>query len=265
MNEQPNNIISIEKGREIKINAIENLKIEVEKNLTELGLLLTEASERYEVAQKFGSEEEISRLFDIIFHTEESIKQQEKILGEVNEKLHTLIGRSSERGSVAQERHFTELTTEQGSIYLSLPDGRTQRFKKATDELHEPQDVLVFIPPYKLIGATVVGHYPEIFKGVTNEDQFMQVLLKHVHSSGYTSRIVSNKGIELKKNQDVSNAERVFLHFISRSNPNDNFLLPVSKEPKLGYSTYDTRVYLDERGKNVRDRHLGNKIVDIKY
>lgn len=45
-----------------------------------------------------------------------------------------------------QERQKpAEVITARGSVYRYLSDGRTQRFKTATGELHEPQDTLVFI------------------------------------------------------------------------------------------------------------------------
>lgn len=38
--------------------------------------------------------------------------------------------------------------TEKGSVYTYLPDGRTQRFKKAANETYSPQDAIVFIPDW---------------------------------------------------------------------------------------------------------------------
>lgn len=46
--------------------------------------------------------------------------------------------------------------TEQGSVYTYLEDGTTQRFQKATDTLHEPQDAIVFVPDYGTL-AVILG------------------------------------------------------------------------------------------------------------
>ena len=164
-----------------------------------------------------------------------------------------------------EEKRPVELTTERGSVYQYLPDGRTQRFKTATGELNEPQDTLVFIPPYDLIGTQAVKAYPKIFNGVENETQFTQILLEYAQTSGKTIRVINGKGVELKDAQEVATAGQIFLYFVDKNNPKSNFFLPASKEPKLGYSTYDTRKYTDEQGGTIRERHMGNKVIDIKY
>ncbi len=72
-----------------------------------------------------------------------------------------------------------EITTAKGSVYKYLPDGRTQRFKQATGELNDPQDSIVFIPPWDMIKAPAMKAYPEIFGHIENEAQYEQVLLEY--------------------------------------------------------------------------------------
>ena len=43
------------------------------------------------------------------------------------------------------------IVTEHGSVYQYLPDGRTQRQNKVKDKTYEPQDILVFVPPYEWV------------------------------------------------------------------------------------------------------------------
>ena len=41
-----------------------------------------------------------------------------------------------------------------------------------------------------------------------------------------------------------------------------DFLIPVAREPKKGFYTFDTRKY-KENGEHKREKHLGNKIKEI--
>jgi hypothetical protein len=62
------------------------------------------------------------------------------------------------------ERHKpTRLVTAKGSVYTYLPDGRTQRYKAATETLEAPQDLLVFMPPWNTIETKAKELYPEVF------------------------------------------------------------------------------------------------------
>lgn len=163
------------------------------------------------------------------------------------------------------ERFPTEFTTARGSVYRYLPDGRTQRSKMASGEVFEPQDIIVFIPPYGQVINKATELYPEIFKGIKNEVQFRQILLEYSQLSGRTIRIVNSEGVELTTPQELKETDRVFLNFIDKNNSNRNFFLPASKEPKIGYATYDTRKFTNEEGETLRVRHIGNDVIDIKY
>ncbi|MEI8337976.1 MAG: hypothetical protein WCF92_02405 [bacterium] len=158
-----------------------------------------------------------------------------------------------------------EVITARGSVYKYLPDGRTQRYKKATEELSDPQDLLVFIPPWEKISTQVKATYPEIFKDINDEDDYNQFLLKYIHQEGLTIRPTDNQGKELKTNVDVEKAEAAFLAFIDKKDLKKLFYLPVSKEPKLDYSTYDTTKFVGEDGETYRQKHIGNKVTEIKY
>ncbi len=157
-----------------------------------------------------------------------------------------------------------EFTTAKGSVYTYLPDGRTVRFKNATNEKLEPQDVCVFLPPWAEINIKAKEIYPEIFVGIENEVQFEQVILPYAQMPGYTMKVCDRGGSELITNADVAKADQVFILFSDKKNPNNSFYLPASGEPKIGYSTFDTRVY-EKDGKRLRSTHIGNKVVGIKY
>lgn len=94
MNEKPNNVIPIEKGKEIQINTI---KTQIEKIITGLKLLLTDIDEKYDDAQEYGDDERIKGLLDIIFRIEQQIRDAELLFKEADEELHKFAEQSLEK------------------------------------------------------------------------------------------------------------------------------------------------------------------------
>lgn len=164
-----------------------------------------------------------------------------------------------------QEKQVTRVITARGSVYEYLPDGRTQRYKKATAELNEPQDTLTFIPPWEQVKNEAIKRFPSVFSGIESQTQYEQVLLTYAQIPGHTIRVVNREGQELKTNSDTREAGTVFLQFIDNNNPNNNFYLPVSVDPKVGYLTFDTRKYKNQEGETMRERHIGNAVSEIFY
>lgn len=164
-----------------------------------------------------------------------------------------------------QPKVLRSVTTAKGSKYTYLPDGRTQRFKKVTGELEEPQDVLVFIPPWDMIKDQAIKFYPAIFSGIENQLQYEQLLLEYSQISGRTIRPRSPEGREIFTNQEAKSVSRVFLDFVDRSKAAADFTLPVSVEPKKGYLSFDTKKYSNEKGETIRELHIGNRVVEIEY
>ncbi len=157
------------------------------------------------------------------------------------------------------------VTTAKGSVYTYLPDGRTQRFKKVTNELHEPQDVLVFIPPWELIKDEAPKLYPKIFSNIESPGYYQEILLEYAQYPGRTIRPVDEKGSLVESNKQAKEASRVFLAFIDKNNPDLSFTLPVSINPKPGWNSFDTRKFVDKNGEEFRERHIGNEVVNIEY
>ncbi len=157
------------------------------------------------------------------------------------------------------------VTTSHGSRYMYLPDGRTQRHKKVTNEVHDPQDLLVFIPMFDLIKKQGLEFYPSIFTGIENEVQFHQMLLEYGQHKDKTIRAMDKKSKEIFTNKEAKEAEKVFLAFVDKLDKNNSFSLPVSIVPKIGYNSFDTRKFINENGKSMRERHIGNKVTEIVY
>lgn len=164
--------------------------------------------------------------------------------------------------AVEEEKEIDHIVTAKGSVYTYLPDGTTQRYKKVENKDYEPQSALVFIPDYE----TLKNSAPDSFKIEEtlgeNELQYMQILLGYLHIQGQTF-IMNEKKEAIYTNDDVQKADRVYLAFVNGTH--DDFAIPVSKKPKVGFSTYDTRVYTNEEGNERVERHIGNKVVEIVY
>jgi len=159
------------------------------------------------------------------------------------------------------------VTTARGSVYTYLEDGKTQRFKKAEESLKEPQDLLVFIPPWETIADKALELYPYIFEGVDNSVQFEQVILEYAQDqTGKKTIRPAINSEEVYSLVDRDPSEQVFLNFIDKENKRVDFILPTSREPKIGYSTFDARMFYDEEtGNRMRERHIGNEVISIEY
>lgn len=149
--------------------------------------------------------------------------------------------------------------TAKGSTYKYLPDGKTQRFKKVEGKEHEPQDILTFVPNYEWIKSNNPQWLEK--QGLENDTQYTQYLLEKVQGKGKVW-IVDSKGKKIETNQDAKTADRLFIAFGKKDGTVEDFI-PVSKEPVIGFYTYDSRIHFDEKGERYRDRHLGNKVVKI--
>ena len=166
---------------------------------------------------------------------------------------------------INKEEEPRSITTANGSTYTYLNNGKTQRYKKATETLQEPQDLLVFIPPWDKIAEKAKVMYPDIFVGIENEIQFEQLILAYNQKgSGKTIRPSSN-GQEVNSSAEIERDDLVFLNFIDKITKVVDFTLPTSRKPKMNYSTFDTRKYTGEDGNVFREKHIGSKITSIEY
>lgn len=161
------------------------------------------------------------------------------------------------------------IETEKDSVYRYLPDGRTQRYKKAENKDYEPRDALVFIPDWSWVSKNAPDSV--LMKLGENETQYTQTILEYAQMKGNKIYIVDGKGNKLETNQTIKETERsVFLWFDHTETTGEkdklvhDFAVPVSSEAKKGYYTFDTRKYKTEEG-TKREVHIGNKVKDIVY
>ncbi len=165
-----------------------------------------------------------------------------------------------------ERRRPKRIVTEQGSVYTYLDDGRTQRFKTATGERSEPQDLIVFIPPWDKIKDQAPVVYPHIFKDIKTEEQYKELILRYGQDNkDKTIRVTDGEANIILDQKQVDESQSVFVAMIDKLDPKKTFSLPVSKEPKEGYATFDARYTVDKKGRPHNERHVGNKIVEIEY
>ena len=136
---------------------------------------------------------------------------------------------------------WSTIITKKGSVYRNLGEGKTQRFKRATNEVCRIQDLLCFVK--------------------FNNDEHLQEFLRAVQLRGVHGKVyvIDKTG----KNYDslIGVKEEVKLAILK-----DNKWVAfanVSKEPVVGYSTFD-QVRFIEGGVSYREVHIGNDIVHFE-
>lgn len=155
------------------------------------------------------------------------------------------------------------VVTERGSTYKYLPDGRTQRFKEVDGEYQEPQSALVYVPDFSWINKHAPQHLRSVLGADENETIYNQNLLEYVQGHGKKCRIKNKDGKILETNDQLQEETgQIFLVFGDKNK--DDFAVPVSTTPRMGFYTYDTRKYKDETtGETMRERHLGHRVIKI--
>jgi len=143
-----------------------------------------------------------------------------------------------------QEGDVESFETSKGSVYTVLPDGRTQRFKTATKELNEPQDLTVFVK----------------FKDGGQEQDFLEGIQRS-ESSGTKVYVIDLKGNKYDTNEQAAGKD-VRLALVKDGKVIDT--VETSLEPKIGYNTFDQRRF-EKNGEEFRQIHLGNKVAKINY
>ncbi len=181
------------------------------------------------------------------------------------EKLAVDQGLPQELAKLPEGLRPKRIETSKGSVYSYLPDGRTQRFKKASSEQLEPQDVLVFVPPWKYIAEKTLATYPDTMSGIENETIFIETLLEYAQRGEKTIRLIDEAGREVLDNKGAQEAQQIFMALIDKKDESKPIYIPVGKRPALGWLTFDTRKYTEPDGSTMREKHLGNTVVKIEF
>lgn len=136
----------------------------------------------------------------------------------------------------------TTFKTAKGSVYTYLPDGRTQRFKTATNEQNEPQDLTVFVK----------------FKDAEQEQDFLEGIQRS-ERFGTKVYLIDQQGNKYDTNEQAAGKD-VRLVLVKDGKVIDT--VETSLTPQIGYNTFDQRRFKKD-GENYREAHLGNKVTEI--
>jgi len=153
------------------------------------------------------------------------------------------------------------IVTAKGSVYKYLEDGTTQRYKKVESKNYEPQNVLVFMPPFEWLKNNTSNEKLLDELG-ENHAQYIQTILSYIQEKESKVYVVDRSKKKIETNEEAKNAETgLFLIFGNQEKA--HFAIPVSRKPAVDFYTYDSRKFKDEDGQQMRERHLGNKVVEI--
>jgi hypothetical protein len=124
------------------------------------------------------------------------------------------------------------------------PDGRVDRYKTATKEKQETNDLIVFVK----------------FKDSEQMQRFLAGVQER-EKSNTKVYVIDNKGNKYSKGSDIKGKD-VRLALVETKTNKVLETVETKQEPTIGYNTYDESRYA-EKGEQMRRQHLGNKVTKI--
>jgi hypothetical protein len=150
-------------------------------------------------------------------------------------------------------RRVKTFKTAQGSIYTYDQDGKTTRFKTATGEQQERQDITVF-------ANLTPDEEQEVLHAYRHIDD------KYKNSKVYVvERQKGNLPKFLFDIKDIKDPNEIYIAVVLDKNAGAYSLVKkASVTPTIGCAVFDMRQW-NEDGQTKTERHLGNNVVDIQY
>lgn len=141
--------------------------------------------------------------------------------------------------------------TAKGSVYTYDEEGKTTRFKTATGEQNEQQDITVFsdLSPEDEDAYLRAYQMPE---DTPERQAKIYVVERQPDDTGQIIRDIS----------DVTSPDNIYLSIIKKGQ-----IVKSNKaqlQPFVGGNVFDTRQY-EENGHPMTERHIGNKVMEIMY
>jgi len=154
--------------------------------------------------------------------------------------------------------------TTQGSVYTYDDAGKTTRFKTATGEQHDAQDVTVF--------AGMPLDEQQDFLAVLYRDETKERPDGKKLSVRLGEKLPDGTGRVINSRDNISNPDALAIAILNGKNPDGTFTKEnveqarrVTLQPAVGLNAFDTRKFLDTDGQWKRELHLGNRVTEIKY
>lgn len=143
--------------------------------------------------------------------------------------------------------------TAAGSVYVYDKDGKTTRFKTATGEQMDRQDITVFSTMTPDEEQLVLNSY----RHLKPEYKKYKVYVGEKSDDDKKVSIIS-------KREEIKNLNKLCLYIWDTEAKNITWFKDASLEPKIGWNVFDIR-HFDENGVTYAERHFGNKVVGINY
>lgn len=153
------------------------------------------------------------------------------------------------RDSAESEPRVKSFKTAKGSVYTYDSEGKTTRFKTATAEQYERQDLTVF--------TDLSSDEERIFLEAINIEGGATPTKVYV-----VERQPDDSALVVRDVAQVKDPARLYLTIVKNGQITEN--KPVSLVPFEGANTFDTR-HFEENGQMMTERHLGNKVIRIDY
>lgn len=173
-----------------------------------------------------------------------------KFNGEIPKKESGNIDETPEKTNIPEKKSAEEIEsfiTAHGSIYTYNSDGKTTRLKTETGEQMEAQDITVFVD----LSPDEEQDYLQAYRNKNSPDDKIYIVERQKDNSTKIIRDISQ----------IKNAEEIYLIIANKGE-----ILQTKKaslKPIKGWNVFDTRHYT-KNNKEYTERHLGNKVVDIK-
>lgn len=155
------------------------------------------------------------------------------------------------QSSEANKQRIKSFKTSQGSVYTYDAEGKTTRFKTATNEQMNKQDITVFVDLSPEQEQIVLNAY--LPDGETHDRTKVYVLEKNPDGTPKVIRDVA----------EVTDPSKLYLAVIE-DNTRYTLLKRASLTPKPNHSVFDSRQF-EKDGGWFTERHLGNRVVDIEF
>ena len=140
--------------------------------------------------------------------------------------------------------------TEQGSVYTYDNDGKTTRFKTATNEQMEKQDATIFVD----LTIDEKQQVLRAYRHFRQADKNLRVYILERQQDDSTKMIRDIK--------DVTDPNRIYLGILR--NDKWELIKKASVVPIIGSYVFDAR-HFQKNGQWFTVRHLGNKVTEIEY
>ena len=148
-------------------------------------------------------------------------------------------------------RKVKSFKTAQGSVYTYDQDGKTTRFKTATGEQEEKQDLTVFVD----LTPDEEQEFDRAYLHVREEDKDSKVYVIERQKDSNVPRLVRDI-------KDIQDPEMIYLAI--KKGDTYPLVKKATTTPTIGHNVFDTK-HWEENGKALTGRHLGNKVTNIEF